>query len=989
MKSVSSCPVCKVPYRRREVRPAPHMDNLVSVYKSMEVASGITIFVTQNAPSTKLSDEGKQVESDCCHGKQETGGACQDKAEDKRKSKGKGSKKSFQTNLQNSGPDTTKPSFPTKKRVQVPQNLLSKTPLQPQKCESGLVESTKEGSKNGSNVINKNPVLYGKGEPVFSPFFWLREDEDAEILSQMMDSDHVMDTPLLNAPSFSDMKDSDEEMPSDIMQEGKVHSSSNVADCFDSAMFDWTQRPCSPELCSSPIGMQFGDTDEFDGIQEKELNTFSKSTTAYGQEPFTEAAKTLNTKQRSDVPDFESPSMTHSKNACGHIETKKSNKKCRKSIATAQKKHKKKSIDQILDTNVNPNIVADSVEETCDRNVNSTNLANITNKMSKKTVSDMGVIDSTPDGVPALFVHATHLNEGINMISNLPSAFDNKHGSHEDFNAKTIQSRERINMQGQKNAFVRSKKRKQGFGKDSILEVPATKTQRNKVAFSELSPLSVPAVDEKAANFGEKTSQQAREIKSSVNPKCSQRLRCSKKLKVSSDVPKNKMADDIQKGHMKVAAAEENQSNGHPDFNDLDHAFTAKIANSGVVLRKCETVPKKFQCAFCHSAEDSEASGEMTHYFNGMCVKADYNGGCDVIHSHRNCTEWAPNVYFEDEVAINLEAELARSRRIKCSLCGIKGAALGCYDKGCRRSFHFPCAKLVPQCRWDADNFVMLCPLHASSKLPNEISSSQGKGRKKCILKRQSHDPQAKAAAKQDGFSSSHRNLFGSTTKFVLCCSGLTIAEREIVSEFERLSGLKVLKKWNSSVTHVIASTDENGACRRTLKILMAILEGKWILSIEWIKACMKAMKPVEEGQYEINVDTHGVKDGPQQGRLRLLNKQPKLFDGMKFHLAGDFEPSYKGYLQDLVIAAGGTVLQRKPISCDQEAKPSASSTSSTFIIYSLEPPDKCDPNKRNIIFNRRRLDAEALSRSSGAKLATNVWVLNSIAACKLQSVTE
>lgn len=38
-----------------EVRPAPHMDNLVSIYKSMEAASGINIFVTQNLSSAKLS----------------------------------------------------------------------------------------------------------------------------------------------------------------------------------------------------------------------------------------------------------------------------------------------------------------------------------------------------------------------------------------------------------------------------------------------------------------------------------------------------------------------------------------------------------------------------------------------------------------------------------------------------------------------------------------------------------------------------------------------------------------------------------------------------------------------------------------------------------------------------------------------------------------------------------------------------------------------
>lgn len=42
-----------------------------------------------------------------------------------------------------------------------------------------------------------------------------------------------------------------------------------------------------------------------------------------------------------------------------------------------------------------------------------------------------------------------------------------------------------------------------------------------------------------------------------------------------------------------------------------------------------------------------------------------------------------------------------------------------------------------------------------------------------------------------------------------------------------------MLKKWDSSVTHVIASTDENRAFRRTLKVLMGILEGKWILSMD------------------------------------------------------------------------------------------------------------------------------------------------------------
>ncbi|XP_073148211.1 uncharacterized protein [Henckelia pumila] len=50
------------------------------------------------------------------------------------------------------------------------------------------------------------------------------------------------------------------------------------------------------------------------------------------------------------------------------------------------------------------------------------------------------------------------------------------------------------------------------------------------------------------------------------------------------------------------------------------------------------------------------------------------------------------------------------------------------------------------------------------------------------------------------------------------------------------------------------------------------VLEGKWILSIEWIKACLNAKEFVEEQHYEITCDIHGIREGPKIGRLRLLN---------------------------------------------------------------------------------------------------------------------
>lgn len=77
----------------------------------------------------------------------------------------------------------------------------------------------------------------------------------------------------------------------------------------------------------------------------------------------------------------------------------------------------------------------------------------------------------------------------------------------------------------------------------------------------------------------------------------------------------------------------------------------------------------------------------------------------------------APNVYFKDDNAMNLKAEVARSKRISCSCCGVKGAALGCYDKSCHRSFHVPCAKLMPECRWDSVSLCLFkkCDGHSTS----------------------------------------------------------------------------------------------------------------------------------------------------------------------------------------------------------------------------------------------------------------------------------
>ncbi|KAG2247537.1 hypothetical protein Bca52824_087165 [Brassica carinata] len=99
-----------------------------------------------------------------------------------------------------------------------------------------------------------------------------------------------------------------------------------------------------------------------------------------------------------------------------------------------------------------------------------------------------------------------------------------------------------------------------------------------------------------------------------------------------------------------------------------------------------------------------------------------------------------------------------------------------------------------------------------------------------------------------------------------------------LILEFAEVSGVTISRKWEPRVTHVIASTNENGACKRTLKFMMAILEGKWILSIDWIKACMKDREYVSEELYEISIDVHGTRQGPFTGRQKSFEQGTKTF---------------------------------------------------------------------------------------------------------------
>ncbi|KAL8240736.1 hypothetical protein R6Q59_014091 [Mikania micrantha] len=382
---------------------------------------------------------------------------------------------------------------------------------------------------------------------------------------------------------------------------------------------------------------------------------------------------------------------------------------------------------------------------------------------------------------------------------------------------------------------------------------------------------------------------------------------------------------------------------------------------------------KSKPCAFCQVSKITEGSGPMVAYAHGKEIKGNVANFSKVTYVHEKCTEWAPQIYFEDEMIKNLHLEIARARKLKCSSCGKKGAVLGCSMSSCPRTYHVPCAYDILDCGWDCVNFLLLCPNHASKGFSKEKKSKPGK-----------QDTDKRVSTNLNHCTS----LLNDGKRLVLCGSALSSKQKYNMIDFARNNGALVSKYWKDNVTHVIAAVDSNGACTRTLKVLMAILNGKWIVTTEWLKACEDAGCIVKEEPYEICLDTHGCSGGPKAGRLRALNNAPKLFNNMKFYFVGDFVEAFKADLLNLVTTAGGTICETKDqlLSSNQAG---VELDQTTFVVYNADLSICYEFEDEHSIKIQRLAAAEVVAQESGSQVVGHTWILESIAACNLLPVTS
>ncbi|GAX79023.1 hypothetical protein CEUSTIGMA_g6463.t1 [Chlamydomonas eustigma] len=105
-------------------------------------------------------------------------------------------------------------------------------------------------------------------------------------------------------------------------------------------------------------------------------------------------------------------------------------------------------------------------------------------------------------------------------------------------------------------------------------------------------------------------------------------------------------------------------------------------------------------CSLCHDGSTLTHLGKILGPLSGSYV-------------HQLCALWSPEVYETEEGTLRgVLAAIRRGRQIKCTLCGKRGATIGCRVTHCGSSYHLTCA-VKAKCRFYPDKYLLSCPAHA------------------------------------------------------------------------------------------------------------------------------------------------------------------------------------------------------------------------------------------------------------------------------------
>ncbi|XP_053373735.1 BRCA1-associated RING domain protein 1-like [Mercenaria mercenaria] len=146
--------------------------------------------------------------------------------------------------------------------------------------------------------------------------------------------------------------------------------------------------------------------------------------------------------------------------------------------------------------------------------------------------------------------------------------------------------------------------------------------------------------------------------------------------------------------------------------------------------------------------------------------------------------------------------------------------------------------------------------------------------------------------------------------------TGLSREEKVLLQKAASQLQVKLLDEVTPEVTHIVTKFNSEGMCPRTIKIVQAILAGKWILNMEWLETSSQLGSLVCEEAFEAQgTSLFPHAQAPYKGRMNRKQQLPGLFDGCYFYFHGSFEyanPTKEDFIS-IVTAGGGKLLSREP----------------------------------------------------------------------------
>ncbi|XP_065418210.1 BRCA1-associated RING domain protein 1 isoform X1 [Chrysemys picta bellii] len=203
--------------------------------------------------------------------------------------------------------------------------------------------------------------------------------------------------------------------------------------------------------------------------------------------------------------------------------------------------------------------------------------------------------------------------------------------------------------------------------------------------------------------------------------------------------------------------------------------------------------------------------------------------------------------------------------------------------------------------------------------------------------------------------------------------SSLNSEQQKSLSKLAAVLKARKCVEFNSTVTHVIIPDDP---MRSTIKGMLAILAGCWVLKFEWVKACLQSRIREQEEKYEIC-------GGPRRGRLNQEQLLPKLFDGCYFYFLGTFNHHQKSDLIELVKAAGGQILVRQP-------KPDSDVTQTiNTVAYHAQPGSDQSFCTQYVIYDVSSKYNPDKIRQGKVWMAPSSWLIDCVMSFQLLPVTK